>query len=147
MPHTPSPAASAPAPETPMTAPGLPTVTLTPAASPAPQAPLVAPFGEPAAPASQQPADELPAESQSPAPEAACFEAGAIPLAITGAKLDNATGAIMHLMSWQTPEGIETVSFVNSALTNVKCPQLVIQFYESRLKFDRKPKRSTRKQE
>ncbi|KAH8410950.1 hypothetical protein KR222_000825, partial [Zaprionus bogoriensis] len=64
------------------------------------------------------------------------FARGLKPAKILGAT--NSSGSLMFLMSWTNSKRAEMVP---AKLANIKCPQLVIKFYEERLTWmDRKKK-------
>lgn len=56
------------------------------------------------------------------------FELGLTPFKILGAS--DASGELMFLMQW---EKLDRAELVRAKEANVKCPQLVISFYEERL--------------
>lgn len=58
------------------------------------------------------------------------FSRGLIPEKIVGAT--NVSGNLMFLIKWTNEEEADLVS---SEVANKECPQLVIKFYEARLKF------------
>lgn len=60
------------------------------------------------------------------------FGKGDLPEAILGAT--DLNGTLKFLIKWK---GYEKATLVPSIIANVKCPQLVIKFYESRLMWDR----------
>ncbi|CAL8069896.1 unnamed protein product [Orchesella dallaii] len=60
------------------------------------------------------------------------FEKGLQPEKVVGANQDE-NGTLYFGMKWK---GIKDVDFVLAKDANVKCPQLVIQFYERNIKWE-----------
>ncbi|EDW39691.1 GL15653 [Drosophila persimilis] len=62
------------------------------------------------------------------------FERGLEPAKILGANV-NSSGQITFLMKWK---GIDSPDMVSAKVAHIKCPQLVIAFYEERVVFEKK---------
>ncbi|XP_002136312.2 chromobox protein homolog 5-like [Drosophila pseudoobscura] len=62
------------------------------------------------------------------------FERGLEPAKILGASV-NSSGQLTFLMKWK---GIDSLDKVSAKVAHIKCPQLVIAFYEERVVFEKK---------